>query len=69
MSATNTPTMMGAGDKSYDEVRKGWHAAHVRPLWENPIAHKTRDGGPRPHLWKWDNGWTLRHSVWHEENR
>jgi gentisate 1,2-dioxygenase len=53
MSATNTPTMMGAGDKSYDEVRKGWHAAHVRPLWENPIAHKAADSGPKAHLWQW----------------
>src|SRR4051794_15011423 len=53
MSATNTPAMMGAGDKSYEEVRKGWHAAHVRPLWENPIAHKAADGGPKAHLWQW----------------
>ena len=53
MSATDTPTMMAAGDKSYEEVRKAWHAAHVRPLWENPVAHKSRDGGPKPHLWQW----------------
>jgi len=52
MSATSTPTMVG--DKTYEEVRAGWHAAHIRPLWESPIAHKARDGGPRPHLWKWD---------------
>jgi gentisate 1,2-dioxygenase len=52
MSASNTP-MMSSGDKSYEEIRAGWHAAHIRPLWENPVAHKARDGGPRPHLWKW----------------
>ena len=39
------------GDKSYDEIRAGWKANHIRPLWENPVAHKARDGGPRPHLW------------------
>ena len=51
MSATTTPT---TGDKSYEEIRAAWRAAHIRPLWENPIAHKSRDGGPRPHLWKWN---------------
>src|SRR5262245_27649129 len=50
MSAATPPT----GDKSFDEVRARWAAAHIRPLWENPIAHKARAGGPRPHLWKWD---------------
>ena len=53
MSATKTPTA-AAGDKSYEEIRARWAKAHIRPLWENPIAHKARDGGPRPHLWKWD---------------
>ena len=42
MSAQNP-----AGDKPYDEVRAAWKANHIRPLWENPIAHKARDGGPR----------------------
>ncbi len=45
MSATDAP--QAAGDKSYEEVRKAWHAAHIRPLWENPVAHKVRDGGPK----------------------
>src|SRR5215468_10398962 len=53
MSATDTPTMNAAGDKSYEEVRKAWRDAHVRPLWESPVAHKSRDGGPKPHLWQW----------------
>src|SRR5437660_2431573 len=48
MSAQNP-----AGDKPYDEVRAGWKANHIRPLWENPVAHKAREGGPRPHLWPW----------------
>jgi gentisate 1,2-dioxygenase len=41
-------------DRSYEEMKKGWQAAHIRPLWENVLAHRSRDGGPRPHLWKWD---------------
>jgi gentisate 1,2-dioxygenase len=53
MSAAETPAMTGAGDKSYEEVRDAWRAAHVRPLWESPVAHKSRDGGPKPHLWQW----------------
>ena len=48
MSATPT-----TGDQSYDEVRAAWKANHIRPLWENPVAHKAREGGPRPHLWAW----------------
>jgi gentisate 1,2-dioxygenase len=53
MSAAKTPTMT-TGEKSYEEIRAGWHAAHIRPLWENPVAHKAREGGPRAHLWTWD---------------
>src|SRR5262249_2661646 len=53
MSATDTP-VTAPGDKTYEEVRAAWRAANIRPLWENPLAHNTRDGGPRPHLWKWD---------------
>src|ERR1700756_1534006 len=52
MSAAQ-PTMMAVGDKSYKEVRSAWRAAHVRPLWESPVAHKSRDGGPKAHLWQW----------------
>ncbi|HEY2136654.1 MAG TPA: cupin domain-containing protein, partial [Xanthobacteraceae bacterium] len=36
-----------------DAMRDAWRHAHVRPLWENPIAHRVRDGGPRAHLWQW----------------
>jgi gentisate 1,2-dioxygenase len=40
-------------DGPTEAMRQAWRQAHVRPLWENPIAHKVRDGGPRAHLWKW----------------
>ncbi len=53
MSASDAPVMKAAGEKSYEEVRKAWHAANVKPLWENPLAHKLRDGGPKAHHWKW----------------
>jgi gentisate 1,2-dioxygenase len=36
-----------------DAMRKAWREAHVRPLWENAAAHKAREGGPKPHLWRW----------------
>ena len=49
MSA-NPPTMPGTGNKSYEELRQGWHAAHVRPLWESTVAHKANKGGPKAHL-------------------
>src|SRR5438067_153485 len=52
MSAPDTK-FATAGGRPYEEVRKAWHAAHVKPLWENPLSHKVRDGGPKPHLWKW----------------
>jgi len=44
---------MGATDKPYDDVRKAWHAANLRPLWESAVAHKVRDGAMKPHLWSW----------------
>jgi gentisate 1,2-dioxygenase len=50
MSASETQP---AHDPAYDEVRKAWRAAHLQPLWENPVAHKVREGGPKPHLWEW----------------
>jgi gentisate 1,2-dioxygenase len=53
MSAIDTHAMMSSGDKPYEEVRKAWRAAHVQPLWENPLAHNARKGGPKPHLWSW----------------
>jgi hypothetical protein len=34
-------------------MRAAWRHAHVRPLWENPIAHKAREGTRTAHLWKW----------------
>jgi gentisate 1,2-dioxygenase len=53
MSASDTRAATAAPDKSYDEVRTAWKAAHIQPLWENPVAHKVREGGPKPHLWQW----------------
>jgi gentisate 1,2-dioxygenase len=52
MSATDTPAT-ASGDQSYEQIRDAWIAANVRPLWENPAAHKVVDGGPRAHLWQW----------------
>jgi len=52
MSA-NSPAMQSVGDKSYEEVRRGWNAAHVRPLWESTVAHRANEGGPKAHLWQW----------------
>src|SRR5262249_4429550 len=52
MSAT-MPTMQSVGEKSYEDVRKGWHDAHVRPLWESTVAHRANEGGPKAHLWQW----------------
>src|SRR5580700_3277079 len=43
-----------AGSESPSEaMRAAWRDAHVRPLWESPIAHTVRAGGPKPHLWPW----------------
>lgn len=51
MSATDTP-MKSTGGRSYDDIRKAWRAAKLRPLWESAVAHKSRDGGPRAnHYW------------------
>jgi gentisate 1,2-dioxygenase len=52
MSATDTRPAT-AQEKPYDEVRKAWVAANLRPLWESAVAHKVREGGPKPHLWPW----------------
>src|SRR5260370_30326443 len=40
-------------DGASEAMRAAWRQAHVRPLWENPIAHKAREGGPKAHMWKW----------------
>ena len=34
-------------------MRKTWHAANLRPLWESAVAHKVREGGSKAHLWPW----------------
>jgi gentisate 1,2-dioxygenase len=53
MSTTDARTAVSSGDRSYDDIRKAWHAAKLHPLWESAIAHKSRDGGPAPNHWKW----------------
>jgi gentisate 1,2-dioxygenase len=53
MSAADPRLATSSHEKPYEEVRKAWHAAHVRPLWESPVAHKSRAGGPKAHLWPW----------------
>ncbi|MGP0090636.1 MAG: cupin domain-containing protein [Xanthobacteraceae bacterium] len=50
----STANMQSAGAEGPTEaMRKAWRDAHVRPLWENPIAHKASGGGPKAHLWPW----------------
>jgi len=51
MAATDQRT--APREKSYEEVRKAWEQANLRPLWESVLAHKVREGGPKPHLWPW----------------
>jgi gentisate 1,2-dioxygenase len=53
MSATEPAVAATSGNRSYDEIRKAWHAANLSPLWENAAAHHARDGGPAPQHWKW----------------
>ncbi len=36
-----------------EAMRESWRKAAVRPLWENPLAHNARTGGPPAHLWAW----------------
>ena len=36
-----------------ESIREAWRRANVRPLWESPLAHKARAGGPPAHLWRW----------------
>lgn len=40
-------------DAATEARRQAWRNANVRPLWENPAAHKAREGGPKAHHWKW----------------
>jgi gentisate 1,2-dioxygenase len=52
MSAADT-SATPSGDRSYDDIRKAWKAANLSPLWESPVAHKAREGGPAPTHWSW----------------
>ena len=45
--------MSTAQTATTEAMRAAWRQANVRPLWENPIAHKVRAGGPPAHLWTW----------------
>src|SRR5271157_4935699 len=42
MQATQTP-----------DIARAWAQAHVRPLWEIPMAHTQRTVPPQAHLWEW----------------
>ena len=53
MSVIDTPIKRPSGERSYEDIRAAWHAANLRPLWENAGAHKVRDGGPAPVHWQW----------------
>ena len=53
MSVIDTPIKTASGERSYEDIRAAWHAANLRPLWENAAAHKVRDGGPAPVHWQW----------------
>ncbi|HXP93757.1 MAG TPA: cupin domain-containing protein [Candidatus Binatia bacterium] len=35
------------------DLARAWSEAHVRPLWEIPLAHAERTQPPRAHLWEW----------------
>ena len=45
--------MTETAPRPYEEVRKAWQAGNVRPLWESVLAHKVREGGPKPTHWPW----------------
>lgn len=45
MTSTDTPAT--SAGRPYEDIRKAWKAAKLQPLWENPLAHKDREGGPR----------------------
>ena len=53
MSTANHPVAGAPDGRSYDDIRKSWHAANLRPLWESMAAHRVREGGPAPTHWKW----------------
>jgi gentisate 1,2-dioxygenase len=36
-----------------EAMREAWRNAHVRPLWENPLAHNAGKAAPKAHLWTW----------------
>jgi len=38
---------------SPEELQRGWRDAHVKPLWEIPLAHKPDGDFGSPVLWPW----------------
>ena len=38
-----------------------------QPLMDRHYFERLSDHFRSPHLWKWADGWVLRHTVWHEE--
>ena len=53
MSANGIPISTSTSERSYSDIRQAWQAAKLHPLWENAVAHKSREGGPAPNHWKW----------------
>ncbi len=53
MSVSKIPISKSTSERSYSDIRQAWQAAKLHPLWENAVAHKSRDGGPAPNHWKW----------------
>jgi gentisate 1,2-dioxygenase len=46
-------TVFATATATDEKMREAWRKASVRPLWENPLVHTVRTGGPPAHLWAW----------------
>jgi len=52
MSTTDAPKTLSS-HRSYEDIRRAWQEANLKPLWESAVAHKSRDGELAPHHWRW----------------